>query len=204
MIKVWVGGHATRVPPVSLAPAPVPEAALDHLPLSAPLDVAAIVREHGPYAYRLLRRLGIPAPDLDDAFQEVFLVVYRKLDTFEGRSALGGWVYGICVRVASHYRRKRRTSREIVSADTPEVIDPTTPAENLDTQEARKILSEFLDHLDEDKRTVFVLYELEGLTMQEIAQLLNCPVQTAYSRLRLAREDVANAVRRYRLRKNLP
>jgi len=168
------------------------------LSLGRSLDAAAVFREHGPYVHRLLRRLGVHPSDVDDAFQEVFIVIHRKRAEFEHRSSVRSWVYGICVHVASRYRRLRNLAREVAEEEASEPVDPTTPIESATVKEAREVLSAILDQLDGDKRAVFVLYELEELSMQEVAQSLECPVQTAYSRLRAAREAVDAAVRRYR------
>ncbi len=148
--------------------------------------------------HRLLRRLGVHPSDVDDAFQEVFIVIHRKRAEFEYRSSVRSWVYGICIHVSSRYRRLRRVAREVAEEEASEPVDPTTPIQSASANEAREVLSAILDQLDGDKRAVFVLYELEELSMQEIAHSLECPVQTAYSRLRAAREAVDAAVRRYR------
>ncbi len=170
--------------------------------VSRPVDIATIFREHGPYIHTALRSLGVLASDVDDAFQEVFVVIHRRLGEFEDRGgSLRAWVYGICVRVALRARSRRSAAREIASDDVPESVDPMTPAEHLSERQAREILNMILDEIDDEKRQVFVLYELEELSMQEVAQSLECPVQTAYSRLRAAREAVDAAVRRYRKRR---
>ena len=164
-------------------------------------DLATIFREHGPYVHTVLRSLGVHPADVDDAFQEVFVVLHRKLGAYENRGSLRAWVYGICVRVALRSRSRRRSAREVASDDVPEPIDPMTPAEHLSEQQARRVLSTILDDLDDDKRAVFVLFELQELSMQEVAQSLECPIQTAYSRLRAAREEVELAVGRQRMRR---
>jgi RNA polymerase sigma-70 factor, ECF subfamily len=165
------------------------------------LDVATVFREQGPYVHRILRRLGVQPSDVDDAFQEVFVVVHRKLAEFEHRSSVRGWVYGICVRIAARYRRLRAVAREVAEEEAAEPIDPVTPIECVSAKQAREVLGAILDQLDDEKREVFVLYELEELTMSEIAQLLDCPLPTAYSRLHTAREAVRAAVHRYRARR---
>ncbi len=166
------------------------------------LDVSSIVREHGPYVHRLLRRLGVAAADVDDAFQEVFVVVHRKLDSFEYRSSIRTWVYGICVRVGTRHRR-RRVARQEVSAVVDELAGTApSPEATLHAHEARRLLDSFLDKLDDDKRAVFVLYELEGMPMRDVADLTNCPLPTAYSRLRIAREVVFDAIRRFQTQKD--
>lgn len=168
--------------------------------LTRSIDLGTVFREQGPFVHRVLQRLGVHPADVDDAFQEVFVVVHRRLPEFHPEAALRPWVYGICVRVASRQRRRRATSREVSSEQGVEPIDATTPIDSITAKQAREVLSVILDQLDEDKRVVYVLHELEELTMPEIAESLECPVQTAYSRLRAARLAVAEAVRRYRLR----
>ncbi|MBN9167771.1 MAG: sigma-70 family RNA polymerase sigma factor [Myxococcales bacterium] len=170
-------------------------------PVSSSEDVAAIFREQGPYAHRILRRLGVHPSDVDDAFQEVFVVIHRRLGELRRRDSLRAWVYGICIRVAARHRQIRNSSREVAAEEAAEPVDPTTPVESLSEKQAREVLHTILDQLDEDKRAVFVLFELEQLEMHEVAQSLEVPVPTAYSRLRAARAEVDEAVRRYRARK---
>ncbi len=159
-------------------------------------DIRAIFRDYGPFVHTMLRSLGVRAADVDDAFQEVFVVIHRRLPTYESRGTLRSWVYGVCVRVASHFRRRASSAREVITDEVPEAIEPLTPAEHFGEQQARQILGAILDELDDEKRAVFVLFELEGLPMQEVADSVKCPLQTAYSRLRAAREAVDAAVRR--------
>ncbi|MBX3209039.1 MAG: sigma-70 family RNA polymerase sigma factor [Labilithrix sp.] len=144
-----------------------------------------------------LRGLGVPAADLDDACQEVFVVVHRKLAGYEDRGSLHAWLYGICVRVASHARRRRARTPDLGSDALPEGVDLTTPAEQVTASQGRQILYSILDQLDDDKRAVFVLYELEELTMSEVARSLDINLFTAYSRLRAARAEVQQAIVRF-------
>jgi RNA polymerase sigma-70 factor, ECF subfamily len=115
------------------------------------------------------------------------LTVHRRLPDFDGRS-LRGWLYGICVRVASDYRRSARVRREVPTEVLPDGIQD---AEQLDevhrARELRRML-EALDGLDEGKRAAFVLYEVEELTLAEVSEALDVPLQTAYSRIKSARE----------------
>ncbi|MBX3214519.1 MAG: sigma-70 family RNA polymerase sigma factor [Labilithrix sp.] len=170
--------------------------------MSAVPDIGAIFREHGPFVYTILRSLGVHPSDVDDAFQEVFVVIHQKLAAYEQRGTLRSWVYGICVRVTFRFRRRAGQAREIVTEEVPETADPMTPAEHLRERQAREILCEILDELDDDKRAVFVLFELEGLPMHEVAESVQCPLQTAYSRLRAAREAVNAAVGRHQARRD--
>ncbi|WXB15792.1 RNA polymerase sigma factor [Pendulispora albinea] len=128
--------------------------------------------------------------DADDLCQEVFVIVFRKIQDFEQKSSLRTWLYGIAVRVALAHRRKAQTQRELPTATLPEVETNDGPHDRFAEREARKWLDMALDTLDEKKRAVFVLYEIEQLSMNEVAQALECPLQTAYSRLHAAREQV--------------
>jgi RNA polymerase sigma-70 factor (ECF subfamily) len=160
------------------------------------VTVAEVFREHAPFVWRALRRLGVREADVEDACQEVFVVVHRRLGDFEGRSSVRTWVYGICVRVASDWRKRAHVRREIVTDTTPEP-EPDSgrdPQRALATREARRILDRILDELDDDKRAVFVLYEIEQLGMAEVADSLGCPLQTAYSRLHAARKLVEGRI----------
>lgn len=179
-----------------------PTSALRSLDSTQDLDIVAIVREHGPYVHRLLRRLGVAPADVDDAFQEVFVVVHRKLDSFQRKSSIRGWVYGICVRVGVRHRRRRAARQEVPGAVDELAGTAPTPEATFRTVEARRLLDSFLDKLDDDKRAVFVLYELEGMPMQDVAAMTNCALPTAYSRLRLAREVVFDAIRRFQTEKD--
>lgn len=167
-----------------LAAAPLPD-----LP-RAPLDVATVFRENLPFVFRALRRLGVAEGDLDDVCQEVFVVVMRKLAEFEGRSQLRTWIYGICVRSASDYRKRAPRRREVLTDEIPEGVASKGPHEYATEAEARDLLDRLLGELDDDKRAVFVLYEIEELPMAEVALALECPLQTAYSRLHAARKRV--------------
>lgn len=158
------------------------------------LDLADVFRDHAPFVWRALRRLGVREADVEDVCQEVFVVVHRKLGDFEGRSSLRTWIYGICARTASDYRRSARVRREVVTDAPPDTATDARQHEVLAMRQARVKLDRILDRLDDDKRAVFVLYEIEELTMNEVAEALGCPLQTAYSRLHAARKIVEAAV----------
>jgi RNA polymerase sigma-70 factor (ECF subfamily) len=124
------------------------------------------------------------------------MVVHRKIGEFEGRSSVRTWVYGIAIRVASDYRKRSHVRHEIVTADMPDAVAGDDPHAEAARREARARLDRILDGLDEDKRAVFVLYEIEQVTMAEVAQAVGCPLQTAYSRLHAARKIVQEAIGR--------
>ena len=162
-------------------------------------DFAAVFSEHAPFVLRVLRHLGVPGADLQDQAQEVFVAVFRGLEGFEGRSALRTWVYGICVRIASNYRRRAYVRRERSVSDPPEqALEPDQPRA-LEEGMGWPALRRLLDTLDADKRDVFVLYELEELPMREVAEACGCPLQNAYSRLHAARRVLLEKYREQEL-----
>jgi RNA polymerase sigma-70 factor (ECF subfamily) len=153
------------------------------------------------FVWRSLRRLGVPERDVEDACQETFLVAHKKYETFVGGS-LRAWLFAIAKRVASDHRKKAHVRREVVGAEVPEVVLPETMSQALDAKRARSLLDEILDALDEDKRAVFVLFELEQWPMPEVARVLECALQTAYSRLHAARAIVEARVARAKARES--
>ena len=172
----------------------------DVVPRSEALDVEQLFREHGPFVWRTLRRLGLSETDADDLCQEVFLIAMRRLDSFEQRSSLSTWLYGISARVALAHRRRASTQREQPWASPPEVPTQSGPHEAVSDRQAREILDRALDELDDDKREVFVLAELEQMTAKEIAEAIGANASTVYSRLRAARLDFEKAAERCRRR----
>jgi RNA polymerase sigma-70 factor, ECF subfamily len=159
-----------------------------------------IFDEHGRFVWRALRYLGVREADLDDVCQEVFVVVHRKLADFEGRSSLRTWIYGICVRAAADHRKGARRRRESPVANVPELACPPNQLAELERASARDLVRTLLDGLDDEKRAVVVLYDVEGLTMREVAEAVGCPLQTAYWRLHAAHKELAAAARRIRAR----
>jgi RNA polymerase sigma-70 factor (ECF subfamily) len=159
-------------------------------------DLTALFREHAPYVWRVLRRLGVREADIEDVCQEVFVVVHRKLGDFAGRSSVKTWIYGIAVRTASDYRRRAGHRREVATDTPPEELSRDDPHDALVARRARTTLDALLAQLDEDKRAVFVLYEIEELSMADVAEALGCPLQTAYSRLHAARARMTESAQR--------
>ncbi|MGC4095362.1 MAG: RNA polymerase sigma factor [Polyangiaceae bacterium] len=153
------------------------------------LSFADIFRQHARYLWRALLGLGVRPADVDDVCQEVLLVVHRRLPEFDGR-ALRSWLYAICLRVSSEYRRSARIRREVTVAEPPDSVLSAGPLEELQVRELWDRMLVGLDQLDEDKRAAFVLYEIEELTVREVSEAMGCPLQTAYSRLNAAREHM--------------
>jgi RNA polymerase sigma-70 factor (ECF subfamily) len=141
--------------------------------------------------------LGVPEADVEDACQDVFLVVHRRLQDFRGDCAIKTWIYGICVRVASEHRRRAHVVHEVSEAEPAEMAQPAPQLEQVAHRESLERLAHILDQLDDEKRAVFVLYEIEELTMTDVAKAVGCPLQTAYSRLHSARRSVTEAAARF-------
>jgi RNA polymerase sigma-70 factor (ECF subfamily) len=152
------------------------------------MDAAAFARlfaAEAPRVLRVLRRLGVREADVEDVCQEVFVVVHRRAAEFRGDSALGTWVYGIALRCAAAHRRRKHVRDGVALVEEPAVAAEQQQA--LERTRARRVLQAALDKLDEGQREVFVLYELEQLAMREVAEALELPLPTAYSRLYAAR-----------------
>jgi RNA polymerase sigma-70 factor (ECF subfamily) len=152
------------------------------------LDFEEIYRGHHDFVWRTLRRMGVSERDAMDAGQRVFLIAHRSLPLFEGRSTLKTWLCGIALRVASDYRRSAVSRREVLVADLPDGTSREADQfERLVERERLAALDCVLSELPVEQRTVFVLFELEELSGEEIAELLAVPEGTVRSRLRLAR-----------------
>jgi RNA polymerase sigma-70 factor (ECF subfamily) len=159
------------------------------------------------FAWRNLRRLGVPEALLDDAAQEVFLVVHRRLAELDERGALKQWIFGIVLRVARDTRRwlKRKsphTQHAGAQVEADSIADDRCngPDERTERSEAARMLHKLLDVLDDEKRAVFVLAELEQMTAPEIAEALGVNVNTVYARLRAARREFEQAALREQAR----
>jgi RNA polymerase sigma-70 factor (ECF subfamily) len=161
------------------------------------LDFSEIFRTYAPFVWRLLRRLGVAEADANDISQEVFVIVHRKLAQIASSASVRSFVYGVCVRTASDYRRSARVRRERVYAEVPEQRTLAHQDTELETRQARELLHAILSRMTDLKRETFILYELEELSIAEIAEALGCPVQTAYSRLHAARAEVQAAFSRH-------
>jgi RNA polymerase sigma-70 factor (ECF subfamily) len=157
---------------------------------------------HVRFVWRAMFRLGVGENDVPDAVQEVFVVVHRRLPEFEGRSKVTTWLFSICMRVASDRRQRAHARREIPSSDLASFrIEVGESVDALwDRERARELLAAIVDRMPEEQRIVFSLFELEGLSGDEIAELLDVPTGTVRSRLRLARATYRQAVVRLQAR----
>jgi RNA polymerase sigma-70 factor, ECF subfamily len=168
-------------------------------------DLATLVREQFGFVWRALRRLGVAAGDADDAAQQVFLVLARKLPEIEP-GAEKAFLFGTAVRIASRARRTKQRRRENLEETFDELLASTfvsgdpDPEQALEQRQATELLSVILDTLPDELRAAFVLCEIEQLTMSEASELLDVPQGTIASRLRRAREQYDVAVERLRKR----
>jgi len=157
----------------------------------------AIYREHFATIWRAVQRFGVSEREAEDAAQEVFMIAHRRFQEFEGRSTLRTWLFGIAFRVAAGRRRHSSTRREVLGvANTEAAADA---ADNPETaamrHQLRGLLQQGLDALPLEQRAVFTLFELEGLSGEEIARALGQPEGTVRSRLRLARATFSKVVK---------
>lgn len=159
-----------------------------------PATLAQIYDEHFDFVWRNARRLGVPDDGADDVTQEVFIVVHRRLSSFNGPS-MKAWIFGILVRVASGYRRtyRRKGSRNVplevaLGSDERRINDSRgNQFEWSETADHRLLLEKLLAPLDEEKRTLLILAELEQWTLREIADLYGSNTSTIYCRLSAAK-----------------
>ena len=161
-----------------------------------------VYEELFPFVWRVARRLGVAESALDDVCQDTFVVVHRRLGEFEGRSSLKTWVFGIMHHVVSNHRRSQ--SRKSPGHRAGASVDLETLASSLrapddaaSDAEAARIAHALLAQLDDEKRSVFVLVELEGLGVPEVAEATGTNINTIYARLRAARSEFSATVARF-------
>jgi RNA polymerase sigma-70 factor (ECF subfamily) len=164
------------------------------------LSVTEVHERHGEFVWRTLHRMGVRPPHVEDVYQEVFLVVHRRLKTFSGQCAITTWLYEVCFRVAAGYRRKAHFQREELVPDWSEMhaLSASTPSPEkqlLITRQAKQ-LEAILDTMPLEYRVVFVMFEIEGLSSEQIAESVGVPLGTVYSRLYRARKRFARALHR--------
>jgi RNA polymerase sigma-70 factor (ECF subfamily) len=156
------------------------------------LDLRALYDEHGDRLRAAILRLGAPWADCEDLLHDVFIVALRKQREFEGRSAATTWLYGITIKIVAGARRRARLRRFL---GLGEVTDAALATRGLFEQsEAHEVVYRVLDRMAHKKRTVFILFELEGLSGEEIAAALGCPLKTVWTRLHHARREFRAAL----------
>jgi len=159
-------------------------------------DVAfrIIYDEDFGYVVNTLRRLGVRERDVEDIAHEVFVAVHRHLEAYDPSRPRRAWLFGFAVRCAAAHRRRAQHVREQVTDVEP--VDAGPRADELvATDQARRLVLLGLEALDDTRRAIFVMHEIDGYRMPEVAEALGIPLNTGYSRLRLARREFTAAVR---------
>ena len=156
---------------------------------------------HHDFVWRSLQALGVPTAGVEDAVQEVFVVLHRRLPHFDHAAPVRAWLYGIARRVAMQVRRKQSRTVELKPQADPRALDPET---DLDRAQRMAMVQDFLDGLDEGRREVFVMTEIEGMTAPEVSTALGVKLNTVYSRLRTARQKFQSAVKQAQRRHAQP
>jgi RNA polymerase sigma-70 factor (ECF subfamily) len=166
---------------------------------AAPLEMRSLFEQHYGSVWRLLRRFGVARSNVDDAAQEVFWITARRLADIRPGSE-HPFLYGVALRVASNLLRRQKTAPPLAGVETlADIADSSpSPQDELEDRRARRALDAVLDAMPLELRTVFVLFELEGLPVKEIAAIEQIPVGTASSRLRRAREEFSAVAKRVR------
>jgi RNA polymerase sigma-70 factor (ECF subfamily) len=169
-------------------------------PRSSPAkpELAAVFDEHFDYVWKTLRRLGVRDGDLEDVSQEVFLRIHQWLEDYDPARAMRPWIFGFAYRVASDYKRLARHRVEVLGAP----VEPADPArradERIEADQERALVEAALEAVELERRAVLVMHDIDEVPIPAVAQELGIPVNTAYSRLRLAREDFIAALTRLR------
>lgn len=159
-----------------------------------PVTPREIFGTYAAFIWRTLRYQSVAERDLDDVSQEVFLIIFRKLPEFEPHGSMRAWIYGICIRVARDYRNRAHKRHEVLVDEVSDAVGGATADVEPERRAQQEQLHQMLQRLDEDKRAVVVLHELEGLPMNEVAELVRCPVKTAYSRLAAAKKQMLTMI----------
>ena len=152
-------------------------------------DLAVLYGAHAAFVRRAVIRLAGPGAEVDDLVQQVFLTALERHQSFQGRSEHTTWLYGIAVRIVSTSRRRARLRRWLRLDQAAEPVERETPATLFEHREASRTVYRALAGLTEKRRTVFILYELEGLSGEQIATVVGCALKTVWTRLHHARKD---------------
>lgn len=150
------------------------------------------------YVWSTLRRLGVPEAHVEDVAHDVFVTAWKKLAEYDPSRPLRPWLFGIAYRLASDFRDKAWQRREVADAEPDTTDDAPTPEGHAQQAQAKQLVLRAMESIPLDRRAVFVMHELEGQGIPEVAQALDVPLNTAYSRLRLARRDFQAAVEKLR------
>jgi RNA polymerase sigma-70 factor (ECF subfamily) len=166
-----------------------------------PLVFDNVYADHAAFVWRILRGMGVAEPLAEDAMQDVFMVVHRRLGEFDGLGSIKTWLFQIAFRTACSYRRKLRRGGDHEPFEDCVESRTRSPAEEAERRETMSLLAGLLDGLDDDKRAVLVLADIEEMTAPEISVVMGTPLNTVYSRLRRARSELSHALRVHQRRR---
>ncbi len=166
---------------------------------SAAEELSTAFREHGRFIARSIIKLTGDGPHIEDILQETFVVAHRKRETFEARSSLRTWLYGIASNLCMHHKRSlAREFNAMERAASEPQPDGASPERAVEQSQNRKLVHQAMEAIPFKQREVFMLYEIDGMDGPSIATLLQIPLNTVWSRLRHGREAFAKEVRRLR------
>lgn len=178
----------------------MPEAARPGISHEA-VDIGEAYQKHAPFIARVIEKLTGSGPHVDDILQDTFIIAYKKREQFEGRSALRTWLYGITKNLCMHHKRGlarflnfKEKLQSIPSADSP------SPHKTLEVSRELELAESVITSMSFKQREVFVLYELEEMEGPEIAELLNIPIGTVWTRLHKARQVFQARLEKQRMR----
>lgn len=188
----------------STGPSGAPDSTVRDQPDRLGAKLRAIFEQELGYVMRVLRRLGVDAADVEDAAHDTFLHVHRHLAEFDEERPLRPWLFGFVFRVAAHRRRKTKARHEWFETSDVRASPGSDALEQILEHERLSHAQLALESVEVSRRAVLLAHEVEGFTMPEIARALGISVNTAYSRLRLARQELARALARQKLRRGAP
>ena len=172
--------------------------ATPHVPRTSQASpLRSIYEEHARFVWLTLQRMGVQPSDLDDLAHDTFVVVHRRIGSFNNTSRITTWLFGICLRVSANYRRRRRRtpSQATLRAQMSDHATSQASADDmLALRQERASAERVLAELSVEKRAVFTMFEIEGLSCQEIAEIVGIRVGTVYSRLHAARGQIERII----------
>jgi RNA polymerase sigma-70 factor (ECF subfamily) len=164
------------------------------------MNLEQIYERHADFVWRTLRRLGVADEEARDATHDVFLIVHANLSRFEARSSLGTWLFTICRSVARDFRRRKRLELELHEGEPEEIDLRADVGRAVEQKQQLAELERILSTLPAAQRNVFILFEIEKMTGEELSEALSIPLGTVYSRLTLARKAFREELERGRAR----
>jgi RNA polymerase sigma-70 factor, ECF subfamily len=162
-------------------------------------SLEAIFDEQFGYVWTTLRHLGVGEAEREDLVHEVFLKVHSRLDEYDETRPIRPWLFGFAYRVAADHHRSASHRFEILGVPRDVAADDPPGDERIAAREQRELILRALQTIDIDWSALLVMHDVDDVPMPKIARILDIPLDTAYLRLRLAREQLASTVTRFRI-----